>query len=141
MRLECCDCKELLPAEAFSKKPKTKRGYSNKCQKCHNTYVREIWYPKNREKQIKSSKTWSENNKSQVIATKYGIPVSDADKLLLITECQICNSKVKLVIDHNHETGKVRGRLCTECNLGLGKLGDTAESLTKALNYLNTAVW
>lgn len=39
-------------------------------------------------------------------------------------------------IDHCHETGKVRGVLCVDCNTSLGKLGDTVESIRKVLRYL-----
>lgn len=42
----------------------------------------------------------------------------------------------RLAVDHCHSTGKIRGLLCHNCNTGLGKLGDSIESLTKALNYL-----
>jgi len=31
---------------------------------------------------------------------------------------------------------KFRGVLCTNCNRAIGQLGDTAESVRKALNYL-----
>jgi hypothetical protein len=42
----------------------------------------------------------------------------------------------KLCVDHNHQTGKVRGLLCKRCNTGLGVLGDTAEQLNKAISYI-----
>lgn len=41
-----------------------------------------------------------------------------------------------LAVDHNHETGKVRGLLCSQCNKGLGGLGDSIELLEKAIAYL-----
>ena len=44
-----------------------------------------------------------------------------------------------LAIDHDHETGKFRGWLCTQCNTGLGKFGDNTEGLKKALDYLERA--
>ncbi|MBK7092444.1 MAG: endonuclease VII domain-containing protein [bacterium] len=56
--------------------------------------------------------------------------------------CAICggnSSSGRLRVDHCHSTGKVRGLLCDSCNLGLGKLGDTAKSLEKALLYLRAA--
>jgi nitrate/TMAO reductase-like tetraheme cytochrome c subunit len=40
-------------------------------------------------------------------------------------------------IDHCHETGKVRGVLCTNCNRGLGLLGESSIRLQQALDYLN----
>lgn len=56
--------------------------------------------------------------------------------------CLICkkeHSSLKdgLVIDHNHETGKVRGLLCPTCNSGIGLLKDSTLVLQSAINYLN----
>ena len=42
----------------------------------------------------------------------------------------------KLCVDHNHETGEVRGLLCNKCNRGLGLVGDTVESIGRFLAYL-----
>jgi len=42
-------------------------------------------------------------------------------------------------LDHDHETGKVRGALCSNCNLGLGLLGDTVAALRNAVAYLERA--
>jgi hypothetical protein len=39
-------------------------------------------------------------------------------------------------VDHCHSTGQIRGVLCCECNTGIGKLGDNAEGVRRALAYL-----
>lgn len=44
--------------------------------------------------------------------------------------------KLKLVVDHCHATGKVRGLLCHNCNRALSLFHDNIETLTKAINYL-----
>lgn len=56
--------------------------------------------------------------------------------------CAICgkpetkpNAKY-LAVDHNHETGVIRGLLCNNCNRALGLLGDNVETLQNAINYL-----
>lgn len=41
-----------------------------------------------------------------------------------------------LHVDHCHDTGKVRGLLCTNCNTLLGKAGDSVKVLNKAIEYL-----
>lgn len=41
-----------------------------------------------------------------------------------------------LGVDHDHVTGKIRGLLCTNCNKGIGHLGDSPERLRKAAEYL-----
>ena len=59
--------------------------------------------------------------------------------------CAICGkpeTKVQygkiqpLTVDHNHETGKVRGLLCFNCNIAIGKLKDDIVLLEKAIDYL-----
>jgi hypothetical protein len=55
--------------------------------------------------------------------------------------CAICDSHVtlfkkQLAVDHNHETGEVRGLLCLACNGGIGKLKDSIPMLEKAIKYL-----
>lgn len=59
-------------------------------------------------------------------------------------KCAICNSdsnknnsREKMFIDHCHETGKVRGLLCSNCNMALGLFNDDTETLNKAIAYLN----
>jgi hypothetical protein len=56
--------------------------------------------------------------------------------------CAICSIhkdlvKRQLAVDHNHDTGEVRGLLCDACNGGIGKLKDSATILLKAIKYLN----
>jgi hypothetical protein len=41
-----------------------------------------------------------------------------------------------LAVDHCHKTGKVRGLLCQDCNIGIGKLKDDINLVQSALDYL-----
>jgi DNA anti-recombination protein RmuC len=55
--------------------------------------------------------------------------------------CAICGIshnklKVKLHVDHDHTTGKIRGLLCSICNISLGGFRDSPEILQKAIEYL-----
>jgi len=61
--------------------------------------------------------------------------------------CAICKSPEgywkangsKLVVDHCHKTGKVRGLLCPSCNRGLGQFEDNAERLNSAMIYIKNS--
>lgn len=55
--------------------------------------------------------------------------------------CDICkspeNGRYKhLSVDHCHDTGKIRGLLCNNCNRGIGLLKDNSELLKNALEYI-----
>ncbi len=52
--------------------------------------------------------------------------------------CVICGKPLnnKSHVDHSHSTGRVRGILCSKCNLGLGLFGDDSRVLRRALEYL-----
>lgn len=51
--------------------------------------------------------------------------------------CELCEAPLdKPNIDHCHDTGAIRGVLCTSCNSGLGQFQDSAEFLRRAANYI-----
>lgn len=54
--------------------------------------------------------------------------------------CEICGSPEEgrdLSIDHDHETGELRGLLCSKCNLMIGNAKDMPEILISGAEYLN----
>lgn len=57
-------------------------------------------------------------------------------KLCDIHVSEFTGKKKKLCIDHDHQTGKVRGLLCEACNSMLGMARDNVETLKKAIQYL-----
>jgi hypothetical protein len=59
-------------------------------------------------------------------------------------ECGICGlaevgGGPLLCVDHNHETGQIRGLLCSNCNVGLGMFADSPARLDQAAAYLRKA--
>ena len=56
------------------------------------------------------------------------------------TACHCCGkTSEKLQWDHDHYKMTHRGWLCSNCNTGIGKLGDTLEGVQKAVDYLEDA--
>lgn len=52
--------------------------------------------------------------------------------------CEICGQHFeKLCVDHDHQSGEIRGLLCHHCNVGIGFLGDDVERLRSAIEYLD----
>lgn len=58
--------------------------------------------------------------------------------------CGICKTTTfngvgkTLAVDHNHETGEVRGLLCHSCNTALGGFKDSTEFLFNAIKWLKS---
>lgn len=73
---------------------------------------------------------------------KYGISQSFYEQLMREQQYQCAICRVTLDqgrhthIDHNHDTGKVRGILCGRCNTGLGSFKDNPNSLIRASMYV-----
>ena len=94
--------------------------------------------PEYKERRGNSRKKWYSKNKHIVLAKKYGV---DPEVILALPKsCEMCGSEEKLVVDHCHKTDKVRGTLCTYCNLTLGNAKDSIEVLKKAIKYLEKHV-
>lgn len=73
---------------------------------------------------------------------KYGINFEQYTKIAKAQDyvCAICSgvdkSGYRLSVDHNHETGKIRGLLCQKCNHAIGLFKDDVQLLIKAIEYL-----
>ena len=79
----------------------------------------------------------------------YGITTGDRNSMMEEQggKCAICYSEVEFkqglglnsytaTVDHDHDTGKVRGILCGSCNNVLGRVQDNTEILSNAIKYL-----
>jgi hypothetical protein len=66
----------------------------------------------------------------------YGLSLNDYNKMVVEQHglCKICHRKPKrLVVDHNHKTGKIRGLLGDDCNMDLGYYEYMRETMEKYL--------
>jgi hypothetical protein len=103
---------------------------------------------KDRQKYLETQRSYykkdSETYKWRVRFNKYGLTKEEFFNLLELQDnkCALCNKPFEsltgnnLHVDHDHETDKVRGLLCLQCNVGLGMLGDKEEGLLRALEYV-----
>jgi Recombination endonuclease VII len=78
---------------------------------------------------------------SKNLRSRYGISSEEYNKIFKQQGgvCIICGlppRKRSLHVDHNHETGEIRGLLCHLCNVGLGHFRDNPDLLERAANYL-----
>lgn len=89
--------------------------------------------------------TFSANQRRRKLAT-YGLTEAEYQRLADAQGglCAICGGPPKLRkgvarlhVDHDHNTGRVRGLLCYDCNWALGKFSDSVEGLLRAVAYLS----
>ncbi len=75
---------------------------------------------------------------------RYGLSQEECVVIYAQENCDICDvvlekdnkSRNRKVIDHCHETGKVRGVICHDCNIMIGNAKDNIDILQNAIKYL-----
>lgn len=132
----CNGCKQWKPISEFHK---TENGnyseYRAHCKDCRNKRRNE--YRRNN----------PERFKNEILRRTFGITLDEYRKILEKQKgvCAICGKpetstfkgKLRhLSVDHNHETGQVRGLLCNDCNAAIGFFKDDIEILANAIKYL-----
>jgi hypothetical protein len=130
---QCQFCKKTKSTSSFFKNSTSKDGYGSYCKQCKIDMNREN-YAKNRHKHIDQRKN------SHLIKT-YGITLQEYKRLLSKQEgvCAICKCRdkhTKLVVDHDHKTGEIRGLLCNSCNRAIGYFGDDVVRIKNSISYL-----
>lgn len=157
-KFTCKACNHELPVSKFSVSTKINKAGESKdyvdstCMVCRRKAY--LAKPGKREIHRQGTKNWYRDNpekaKSQRLK-RYGIDLDGYNALRVKQKycCSICGlheTKVSqgraktpdtaLHVDHDHATGKVRGLLCTNCNIILGKCYDKIDTLKKAIQYL-----
>lgn len=70
---------------------------------------------------------------------RYGVTTQQFEDMMVAQECSCAICRVTLdrpCIDHDHDTGAVRGLLCQNCNAGIGLLKEDPAIFTAAMRYL-----
>lgn len=114
------------------------------------------WVEKNRERVRRYLADYVAKNKDKLrnyrIAKKFSISLDDYYSLLESQDgkCAICKNAETarrrsgairaLAVDHDHKTGRIRGLLCSSCNLSIGGLNEDISLLKRAIEYLETSL-
>ena len=129
----CTKCKVDKDVSAFHKRSERASGYRSHCKECRAEEQRSRYL----------SKPYNTARCRSSLLRKYGITREQYEDMYEQQEgcCAICSQHEStftraLAVDHCHQTGKVRGLLCVNCNVGLGNFKDSEEFLTAAIAYL-----
>lgn len=147
---KCCKrCKKTMSHTKFYRDKGHNDGLSSWCIECSRKRQR-ARYETNKPKILGQSKDYYIKHGAKVRLlrqiNRYGIDESHFVELVIRSQglCDCCERQLetggkasKLNIDHDHSTGLIRGILCTNCNTGIGMLGDDVDTLTKAIDYLS----
>lgn len=150
--LRCCTkCNVTKPLTEYYYRQRTGRnggrpGYIRVCKVCvirSSNLARE----RNKEDPV-ARQAYLRGQRERTLRRLYGISIETYEAMLNSQggRCAICRSSSPgsakdrynraFLVDHDHETGIVRGLLCRKCNTGLGVFNDSVDHLTKAQAYL-----
>jgi hypothetical protein len=130
--------------------PDRKHGARGLCVQCykHQHYLENIDAYKgrarfNRKRKSGRNKLKPGAQRKYVLKRKYGITEAEFVALndLRNGRCDVCKKipPYPLRVDHDHNSGLVRGLLCQGCNVAIGLLGDDLEGVMRAVDYLKMA--
>ena len=142
---KCIDCKEVLSVSEFYHRKGTyvSTGLPMRLSHCKAC-------TKKRSNLRRESKILREQDKNKSRISRYGIGTEEYNRMYIKQNkvCKICKERrpqtrksgvvIDLHIDHNHETGRVRGLLCTYCNNSLGMLDESIVTFLRAILYILT---
>ena len=91
-----------------------------------------------RQRRAENYERINEMERKSRLKQKYGITLEQYQAMAAEQNdlCAICNRDEPLRVDHDHETGVVRGLLCHGCNTAIGLMNDDVDRLRSAIDYL-----
>ena len=127
----CCVCSVSKEATEFSPDKTKKDGLASLCKSCRRE---------------RYSTRYNKHYRNKRLMDTYGISSQDYEVLLdqQSGTCAICSSTETgrkdtwFCVDHDHETGQVRGLLCNNCNRALGLFKDNEQLLKIASDYVKS---
>lgn len=128
----CPRCGLLKPLEAFASHRAMRDGLQCYCRPCAAEYLstrcKACRAIEGRAGHLKRSYGVTEEERDLMIAAQGGL-------------CGICQEAPPEHVDHDHQTGKVRGVLCFSCNAALGQFKDRPDVIRRAAAYVEGNLW
>lgn len=130
----CSTCKSTQPIDQYHRSRSTNDGLDPRCRSCRKAATARH----NVDQAAK--RTGHMLRLYGLTPEQYAAMFAEQDgrcAICLEPETMTYRGKVKaLSIDHDHESGQVRGLLCAACNFAIGKLRDNPALLRAAADYL-----
>ena len=134
----CSVCYRVKSRSEFGARKGSKSGLHSYCLECGRVKKREEYLRITRNK--RTHEDFKRRNKEQRLKRTYGLTVEQYNYLVETQNnlCAICSTDLGdcPLVDHDHNTGKVRGLLCHPCNTGISMLKDNENNLLSAIAYL-----
>lgn len=124
-----------------------KKNYQRRLE-ANRRWKQRTGYRYDKKKAIAATRKWQAANPERVklsrrrrhFLTKYGLALEEYEALLVAqhNRCAACDDELvgRCHLDHCHETGKIRGVLCSGCNVALGHVKDDIKRLMALIRYL-----
>lgn len=162
----CRICNELKPLSDFYRMAGMRDGHRNECKACNLAQQAER-HRRDPEPKRERARRWAQDNperraarareyrasgrkemadRKSYLKRQYGLSVEGYDAMLASQDgvCAVCSRPptpgISLHVDHDHETGRIRGLLCFRCNNALGDMEDDPVLLRAAARYLEPPV-
>ena len=155
---KCKVCGETKPLDDFYRAAGMRDGHRSDCKACNlairrakyaadpRPYIERVlrWQRANPERYRTKLQDYAASGKKKTsdrkshLKRKYGLTLEAFDALLASQGggCAICGRTDADNVDHDHETGRVRGILCFPCNVAIGLLHDDEERALAAVAYI-----
>lgn len=140
----CTKCGETKPVTEFGRDRPRRDGLTYWCRSCLRAY-RQTRTDKTREyarQHYQANRaTRREQGRAAHLRRTFGLTEAEYQAMLEAQGggCAICGvapGERAHPVDHDHESGRVRGILCDHCNRGLGCFADDPDRLAAAAAYL-----
>jgi hypothetical protein len=155
----CRHCGVEKALDDFYTDRKARDGRRPECKACNlarrrakyaedpRPYIARVmkWQRENRDRYLERQRSYRGTpakriaNRKSHLKRKYGLTQEAFDEMLAAQGggCAICGKPNPDNVDHDHVTGRVRGILCWNCNVGVGQFEDDIERLITATAYLD----